>query len=296
MTASNQNLSFVNQKQGQGQQQQRKNEASLDVSSGRIPIVKRDVNRIIAPGFMIVYGRPKTGKSTLMSMLPHEDTAILDFRNEYDQLEGSILKIKDMKDLENALAILKHGLYKRIVLDNATWLFDLLEPAIIKHFLEKTPMGKKYAGMTIRKVEDMPTEASYHYWFVQRTTIKDLIGELMSYCTTIILIAHMREASQLAEYFARKGGGAVTAAFSPNIPNKLCDELVGMADAVATFNYENGKNILDFNNNGGAIGQARCKHLAGEEIVIGKTKYMGSERSISQFWGKVFPDVKSDKE
>lgn len=251
---------------------------------------------MIPPSFMIVYGIPKTGKSTLMSLLPHESTAILDFRAEYDHLEGSILKIASMDDLNKAMGILKANRYKRVVLDNATWLFDLFEPVIIKYFLEKTPMGRKYVGAKFNRVEDLPPEATYNYWFVQRTSIKDLISTFQRYCETVILVAHMREQSQLAEYFSKRSGGHIHAAFSPAIPNKLCDELVGMADAVATFTMDNGNNILDFNNNGGAIGQARCRHLAGKEIVIGKKKVKDGQVTVAQYWGKVFPDVVNDSE
>ena len=106
------------------------------------------------PSFAIIYGKPKSGKSTLMASL--EDNLIIDLEDGYKSLE--VLKIQartynDLKEIRNL--IIQKGIddgctrdngkkpYRFITIDNASRLeeYCLNESA---RLYRETPMGKSW--------------------------------------------------------------------------------------------------------------------------------------------------------
>lgn len=85
------------------------------------------------PSLMVLFGKPKSGKSTLMAAL--EDNLILDLEDGYRSLPVMRVKIRNAKDLlEVKKEIVKKAKelgklpYKYITIDNATRLEEFALP------------------------------------------------------------------------------------------------------------------------------------------------------------------------
>lgn len=85
------------------------------------------------PSLLVLFGKPKSGKSTLMAAL--EDNLILDLEDGYRSLPVMRVKIRNAKDLlEVKKEIVKKAKemgklpYKYITIDNATRLEEMALP------------------------------------------------------------------------------------------------------------------------------------------------------------------------
>jgi len=105
-----------------------------------------------APKFMILFGKPKNGKTTALSML--DDCLIVDMEEGSDFVDGVKIKITNISDLFNlATKIEEAGKpYRYIALDTATALEDnIIMPYAIRLYT-KTPMGAGFKGDDLRKL------------------------------------------------------------------------------------------------------------------------------------------------
>lgn len=83
--------------------------------------------KVANPKFLILFGRPKVGKSSLMAAL--DSNLIIDLENGYQALSALVIQarsVKDIADIANAIReeIKNTGKkpYKYITIDNATRL------------------------------------------------------------------------------------------------------------------------------------------------------------------------------
>lgn len=91
---------------------------------------EKSIPKVNNPKFLILFGRPKAGKSTLMAAL--DNNLIIDLENGYQALSALVVQarsIKDFADIANALREkikeLGHYPYKYITIDNATRLEEM---------------------------------------------------------------------------------------------------------------------------------------------------------------------------
>ena len=94
---------------------------------------ERSVPKVNNPHFLILFGRPKAGKSTLMAAL--DNNLIIDLENGYQALSALVVQARSVNDFaEIASAIrektkeLGHYPYKYITIDNATRLEEICLP------------------------------------------------------------------------------------------------------------------------------------------------------------------------
>lgn len=102
----------------------------------QLPTVKQ-VPTVNNPKFLIYFGKPKAGKSTIASML--EGNLIIDLEHGYDYLEALVVHAADVAELSDiAMAIKEKNkevggyAYKYITIDNATKLEELILPLALK--------------------------------------------------------------------------------------------------------------------------------------------------------------------
>jgi replication-associated recombination protein RarA len=110
------------------------------------------------PRFMILFGKPKTGKTTICGSIPNSLIVDMESKGTDDEDGGSwhiecvSLKAKTLKDIGAIIKAIKdfkneHGKdpYDVIVLDHASKLEEIAEDyALILY--NATPQGKNYTG------------------------------------------------------------------------------------------------------------------------------------------------------
>ena len=91
---------------------------------------EKSIPKVNNPKFLILFGRPKAGKSTLMAAL--DSNLIIDLENGYQALSALVVQARSINDfVEIANAIkekikeLGHYPYKYITIDNATILEEM---------------------------------------------------------------------------------------------------------------------------------------------------------------------------
>lgn len=103
----------------------------------------------VSPKFMILAGRQKQGKSTIMGALP--DALLIDLEHGYDHIGGLIINVENVKELFQVKNLCQNKkdtegaeyAYKYIVIDNSSRLNDLAKPYAAA-LARKTPMFKSF--------------------------------------------------------------------------------------------------------------------------------------------------------
>ena len=105
-------------------------------------------SKVENPRFLIIYGKPKSGKTTLVSEL--EDNLIIDLEggSEYmNALSIQARSVEDLGEIANAITTkikeTSKKPYRYITIDSATVLEEISKPLALKLY-QQTPMGKLY--------------------------------------------------------------------------------------------------------------------------------------------------------
>ena len=94
------------------------------------------------PKLLILFGKPKSGKTTAIAGL--DDNLIIDLEDGSNYVECMSIKAKNIDELRQvAMAIKEAGMpYKYITIDTITALEDMILPVALADY-RATPMGKK---------------------------------------------------------------------------------------------------------------------------------------------------------
>jgi hypothetical protein len=238
----------------------------------KLPKVRSGVTRK-SPRFMIIFSKPKTGKTTALAML--DNNLLVDLENGAGFVDGmtiqantiqELLKIADLVEAEGRP-------YKFITLDTATALEDdLIMPLAIKLY-RNTPMGKSYDGDDLRK---LPSGAGYLYI---REAFKYIIDRFAGLTETLILTAHCLEKQIDKE-------GKEMFELEMDLSGKLKRIMASKADAIGYLHRKGNQTYLNFNGGGDTIIEARSPHLTNKEfLLIEKDEKTGT---FKHNWNQIF--------
>lgn len=231
------------------------------------------------PSFAIIYGRPKSGKSTLMASL--DDNLIIDLEDGYKSLEVLKIQARSYNDLKEIRSlIIKKGIeegcnrdngkkpYKFITIDNASRLEEYCLAEAADLYREHTPLGKNWgkmkdsAGNTVNDpnadVRTLPQGAGYQYL---RMAVSSAIKMFKPLCKTLILIAHVKD--KLINKDSQE-----MSEMAVDLAGKLGDILCGEADAIGYVYRKENKTILSFKGGDNIIREARPIHLRNKEFDV----------------------------
>ena len=223
------------------------------------------------PKRLIIYSKPKTGKTTAFAGL--EDNLILDLENGSEYVEALKIKINSLQDLLDAGKAIKEAgcPYKYVTVDTVTALEDMIGPLAVKLY-KQTPMGSKYDGTNVLT---LPNGAGYLYLRQAFFQVLDFIDTLAPH---IILSGHIKD-KQVDDK------GEMVMAANIDLTGKIKSLICANADAIGYMFRKGNQTILSFKTTEEVTCGARPEHLRNEEIVISE---MNDKGELIIHWNKVY--------
>lgn len=259
------------------------------------------------PRLMVIYGKPKTGKSSFMASL--DNNLIIDLEDGYRALNVMCVQARtadDMKEIRKLIAIKNHEngdkpFYRFITIDNATRLEEMAL-SYAAELYRKTSMGKEWGckieissdGKSKHLIRDakgnlipdpkadvrqLPNGAGYLYL---RNALKNMINMFKPLCDTLILVCHVKD-KQI------KKNDIEMSEMSVDLAGKSGDIICGEADAVGYLYRDGNKTIMSFKGGDNNIKGSRPPHLREQEFVVIDTDEKGNLHTYPE---RVFPDLK----
>ena len=233
--------------------------------------------KINNPRFLILYGKPKSGKTTLVSQL--ENCLIIDLEGGSEFLEALSVQARTINDLGEISRAIQEQItatgkkpYKYITIDNATRLEELCL-GYAKTLYQLTPMGKSYNGDDVRT---LPNGSGYMYL---RQAVRKVLDMFRNLTDNFILIGHVKEKMINKE-------GEELSEMALDLVGKLGDITCGEADAVGYIYRKKNETIISFEGgDGNTIREARAPHLRGKKIVIAESD---AENNVTVHWDRIY--------
>lgn len=243
---------------------------SLVLPTSKIPAVS------VNPKFLIIYGRPKAGKTSCLAQL--DNNLIIDLEGGSQFIDAMAVQARSVNELgEIAQAIraknkeVGHNFYKHITIDNATRLEEICL-SYAKLLYMQTPMGKNYKGDDVRT---LPNGSGYMYI---RQAVRKVIDMFKDLCDEFILVGHVKDV-QIEQ------NGEELSEMALDLVGKLSAIVCGEADAVGYLYRKGNETHISFKGGDGTIKEARAPHLRGQDIVIATGNEDGT---ITTYWDKIY--------
>lgn len=243
---------------------------SLVLPTSKIPAVS------VNPKFLIIYGRPKAGKTSCLAQL--ESNLIVDLEGGSQFIDAMAVQARTVNELgEIAQAIraknkeVGHNFYKHITIDNATRLEEICL-SYAKLLYMQTPMGKNYKGDDVRT---LPNGSGYMYI---RQAVRKVIDMFKDLCDEFILVGHVKDV-QIEQ------NGEELSEMALDLVGKLSAIVCGEADAVGYLYRKGNETHISFKGGDGTIKEARAPHLRGQDIIIATGNEDGT---ITTYWDKIY--------
>jgi hypothetical protein len=228
------------------------------------------------PRFLIIFGKPKAGKTTLASKLYNNLIVDLEGGSEFlEALAVQARSVKDLGDIANAIReeIKSTGKkpYKYITLDNASRLEEICL-SYAATLYRQTPMGKNYSGNDVRT---LPNGSGYMYL---QQAVRKVIDMFRDLCDNFILIGHLKDKMINKE-------GEELSEMSLDLVGKLANIICGEADAVGYVYRKKNETHISFEGGDNSVREARAPHLRGKNIVIAESD---ENNNIKVYWDKIY--------
>lgn len=225
------------------------------------------------PKLIVLFGKPKSGKSTLAAAL--DNNLILDLEDGYRSLPVMRMQprsFKDIYDIHDAIIDEarknKKWPYKFITIDNASRLEEMaLAPAAALY--RSQPKGAGWKMLKDKKTGEMypdpdadvrtlPQGAGYQ---LIRDVVTELLRKMRKVCSTLILVAHVKDKQINID-------GEEITEMSIDLAGKLANIVAGEADAVGLVYRQDNKTFISFKGGDGTVKEARPLHLRGKVFEV----------------------------
>lgn len=235
-----------------------------------LPTSKVKAERV-NPKRIVIYSKPKTGKTTAYAGL--ENNLILDLENGTDYVDALKININSLQELLDAGKAIKEAgkPYKFITVDTVTALEDMIMPLAVKLY-RQTSMGKNYDG---DNVTTLANGAGYLYIRQAFFQVLDFIDTLAPH---IILSGHIKD-KQVDDK------GELVMSANIDLTGKIKSLICANADAIGYMYRKGNKVILSFKTNEEVTCGARPEHLRNAEIVISEMSEAGE---LEFHWDKIY--------
>ena len=228
------------------------------------------------PRFLILFGKPKAGKTTLVSKL--ENNLIVDLEGGSEFLDALAVQARSVKDLGEIANAIKEEIntsgnkpYKYITIDNASRLEEMALPYAVQLY-KATPMGKSYQGTDVRT---LPNGSGYLYL---QQAVRKIIDMFRDLCDNFILIGHLKDK------MINKDGEELSE-MSLDLVGNLANIICGEADAVGYVYRKKSETHISFEGGDNSVREARAPHLRGKNLVIAESD---DSNNINVYWDRVY--------
>ena len=251
------------------------------------------------PRLMVIFGKPKSGKSSLMASL--DNNLIIDLEDGYRSLDVMCVQARSASDIFQIKAAIEQKnhenggkpFYRFITIDNATRLEEMSLPFAASLY-RKTSMGatwgykKDSIGNILlengKKVPDpkadvrqLPNGAGYLY---MRQALKEMINMFRPLCDTLILVCHVKD-KQI------KKNDEETTEMVVDLAGKTGDIICGEADAIGYVSRQGNKTLLTFKGGDNNIRGSRPLHLREKVFEVASSD---EEGNLKVDMSKIFLD------
>jgi hypothetical protein len=225
----------------------------------------------VNPKRLVVYSKPKTGKTTAYAGL--DNNLILDLESGTEYVEALKISISNLQELLDAGKAIKAAgkPYKYVTVDTVTALETMIMPLAVKLY-RKTSMGKNFDG---ENVASLPNGAGYLYIREAFFQILDFIDTLAPH---IILSGHIKD-KQVDDK------GELVMSANIDLTGKIKSLICANADAIGYMYRKGNKTVLNFKTNEEVTCGARPEHLRNEEIVVTE---MNEKGELEFHWDKIY--------
>ena len=237
------------------------------------------------PRKIILFGKPKIGKSTALANL--DNCLILDLEGGTDYLEAlkidiigearkqDVVPIVALKQVINSIKeanIANNGfVYKYGAIDTISILEEMVLP-VAKKLYQKTPMGRNFQG---ENVLELPNGAGYQY---TRAALWMVLDELEQCFETLVILAHLKD-----KYLEKEGKEMMERGI--DLIGKSASILSANVDAIGYMYREDNKTIVNFTPSETVTCGSRCGHLKSQKITLIESDDSGN---LTVDWSKIF--------
>lgn len=234
-----------------------------------------------SPKNMIIFSKPKVGKTTLLATL--DNCLIIDLESGTDYVDALKIKATNVGELANiARAITNAGKpYKYVAIDTITALEEMCIP-YAEQLYANSPMGNKWftPGGGKEKhgtILNLPNGAGYA-WL--RNAFENMIGMLKPLAPHVIFVGHVKDT-------LLEKNGAEFNSMDLDLTGKLKRMTASGSDAIGYLYRKGNKNILSFKTSDEISCGARPEHLRNKEIVVSE---LAEDGTVTTHWDEVFID------
>ena len=228
----------------------------ITLPTNKVPATASD------PHFLIMYGRPKAGKTSCLAQL--DNNLIIDLEGGSTYMDALAVQARTVSELgEIAQAIraknteVGHSFYRYITIDNATRLEEICL-SYAATLYRQTPLGKNWHGTDVRL---LPNGSGYMYIRQAVRKVIDMFRELSDY---FILVGHVKDVMI-------DNNGEELSEMALDLVGKLSSIICGEADAIGMIYRDGNKTYISFEGGDNTIKEARCPHLRGKKILVAES-------------------------
>jgi len=252
-------------------------------------------SQLINPSPLLIFGKPKIGKTTTVAAIPN--CLVINLEDKIQTTDGMITFAKDITTLKKVLAAIKKAgnPYKYVAIDTLTKLEEFCIPEAERLYM-KTPMGKdswikkddngkllptcgkaKYGSIIF-----LPNGSGYQYLRAAFQQITNMVEQIAD---NVIYIAHVKDTNILKD-------GAEFTSSDINLLGKNKQSISAAAQAIAFMTRIGNKNYLCFQPGDDVLSGCKIKRLDGKEILI--SEYDEDDNLITH-WNDVYIEEKKSK-
>ncbi len=249
-----------------------------------LPNEKTKASRI-NPKKIILFGKPKIGKTTALSQL--DNCLILDLEggtSYVDALKIDILELARQQEVDPIIVLkkvinqlkeankLKGGfVYKYGAIDTISVLEDMIMPIAVNLY-KQTSMGRNFQG---DDVLTLPNGAGYQY---TRRALWLVLEELEQCFDTLIILGHLKD--KLVE----KDGKEMTER-GLDLVGKSAAILCSQVDAIGYMYREDNQTIVNFAPSDSITCGSRSEHLKNKKVTLIESDDSGK---LTVDWNNIF--------
>ena len=252
-----------------------------------LPTARRMAPEINA-GVTIIYGSPKSGKSSICAGL--ENALIIELEpGGADYINAMVMEANSPPEFEKVLKAINEAgnPYDYVVIDTISQLdrwseiigtLNYMNKAQGSRFNVRPGTVEKYrpSDPKFETVHELGNGAGFAHSRAQMLKWYDMMAKSAKH---VILLAHIKD-----KFIESKKSGDTVEATDIDLTGKVKTIYCSKADAVGHFFRRGDEGIINFNNENSIACGGRCIHLDGEIVISQKNE----DKTITTFWDRIY--------